>query len=94
MLISDWAEGKAAQEQFQFTWYFLINPAWSCVIKDGDCILTCGAQKVRIEDVSGIGLAIVEGFYCPAYQVESFCPALTATCRAMIEEKTNLRIRY
>ena len=94
MLISDWTEGKAAQEQFQFTWYFLVNPAWSCVMKAGDCILTCGAQKVRLEDVSGIGLAIVEGFYCPAYQVESFCPALTATCRARTGEKINLRLCY
>ena len=94
MLISDWTEGKDAQEEFKITWYFLINPTWSCVIKDGGCILTCGTQQVRLEDVTGIGLALVEGSYCPAYQMESHCPVLTATRRARTGEKTNLRICY
>jgi len=94
MLISDWTEGKAAQEEFQFTWHFLINPVWNCVMKDGTCILTSEGQSVRFKDVNGIGLTLSQGFYCPTYQVESPCPVLTASITNRTWEQINFLLYY
>jgi len=94
MLISDWAEGKATHEDFQFTWYFLINPVWNCVMKDGTCILTSEGQSVRFKDVNGIGLTLSQGLYCPTYQVESSCPVLTASTTNRTWGQINFLLYY
>jgi hypothetical protein len=94
MLISDWAEGKATHEDFQFTWYFLINSVWNCVMKDGTCILTSEGQSVRFKDVNGIGFTLSQGLYCPAYQVESPCPVLTASTTNRTWEQINFLLYY
>lgn len=94
MLISDWAEGKATHEDFQFTWYFLINPVWNCVMKDGTCILTSEGQSVRFKDVNGIGFTLSQGLYCPLYQVESPCPVLTVSTTNRTWEQINFLLYY
>ena len=94
MLISDWAEGKATHEDFQFTWYFLINPVWNCVMKDGTCILTSEGQSVRFKEVNGIGLTLSQGLYCPTYQVESSCPVLTASTTNRTWAQINFLLYY
>ena len=94
MLISDWADGKATHEDFQFTWYFLINPVWNCVMKDGTCILTSEGQSVRFKDVNGIGFTLSQGFYCPTYQVEPPCHVLTASTTNRTWEQINFLLYY
>lgn len=94
ILISDWANGKNSREEFQFTWYFLINPVWSCVIQDRQCIFASGTQEVRLEAVGGASIALGKGIYCPSYQVESPCPVLTASRKVPAGKKIEFVLRY
>jgi hypothetical protein len=94
MLITDWAEGKPPNDPFQFTWRFLINPAWAGVVQDGYLILNSEGQIVRFGDTKGIGFTLTQGLYCPTYQVESPCQALMASCRAGVGEKISFTLYY
>lgn len=94
MLIADWAEGKLPTHPFQFTWCFLINPAWTASLQDGHLILNSARQTVRFEDTKDIGFTLTQRLYCPTYQVESPCQALMASCRAGVGEKITFTLYY
>lgn len=94
MVVMDWVEGKETQRDYLFTWYFLVNPAWNSVIEDGNLVLTRDGQTVFFEDVDKKGFALVQGLYCPSYQVKSPCRALKASCKAKAGEKIRSLLRY
>lgn len=94
MLISDWVEGNRSHENFQFTWNFLINPAWAGEIENGSLLLKIAGRTVRFENVNGIDFTINRGVYCPSYQVESPCQALKARCILMTGQKNTFLLSY
>jgi hypothetical protein len=62
---------------------------------NGGClVLTFQNQTVYFEDLSGIGFTLGQGFYCPGYQVENPCMALTASSMSKVGEKTRFLLRY
>jgi hypothetical protein len=94
MLVTDWLDGTAANEDFQFTWYFLINPAWIAVVQRGCLILNSESQTVRFEDSSGIGFALSKGLYSPNYQEVCTCQVLTASCKAPLGKRIDFLLYY
>lgn len=94
MLITDWAEAKIADESFQFTWYFLIHPAWTPLMKNGCLFLRSEGKSVCFEDKDAVCFTLRQGVYCPTYQMESPCKVLTASCKAKAGEKIRFLLRY
>jgi hypothetical protein len=94
ILIEDWLERKASQETFQIKWHFLINPIWDSSNSDNCFAFTYQNQSVYFEDFEGIGFKIIQSYYCPAYQVEKSCEALSASLKIGIGEKIRFRLRY
>ncbi len=94
ILIEDWLERKASQETFQIKWHFLINPIWDSSILDNCFAFNYQDQSVYFEDFEGIGFKIIQSHYCPAYQVEKSCEALSASLKIGIGKKIRFRLRY
>ena len=92
--IADWVEGNESPENFQFTWKFLINPAWIGEIKNGSLMLTNNEQTVRFDNKNGIHFVLSRAIYCPAYQEESICQALTSQCKVSQDQKIEFILYY
>ena len=94
ILISDWVECKKKQKEALFTWYFLLNPNWSGVLRDNTLILKNGEQVVYFDDMDGAGMTLTQGIYCSSYQKESPCQALKASKMAGTGKKIRFLLRY
>jgi len=94
ILIADWVEGNVSSEKYQFTWKYLINPAWIGEIKDGSLVLTNADQTVRFENKNEIKFSLSQEAYCPAYQVEFICQALTFQRKVSQGQKINFNLYY
>lgn len=93
-LISDWLEGNVRNTNFRFRWYFLINPSWTIERIDGGFVLADKSQKVRFEDVDRVGFNIVKGCYCPNYQVEESCEALSGSIKCIAGHRISFLLSY
>jgi hypothetical protein len=94
ILISDWMECKKSQKKALFTWYFLLNPDWSVVLKDNTLILKNGEKAVYFDDMDSSGMTLTQGTYCPNYQKESPCQALKASKMVGTGKKIRFLLRY
>lgn len=94
ILISDWAEGGAAGEEYHFNWQFLVNPEWQTVIDGKRLFVTSDTHEAVFENLDGAGFFLKTGYYCPTYQTEAPCPAVVFYTRAKADRKIRFLLRY
>jgi len=94
MEVIDWVEGEKIANDVRFTWYFLINPIWIGLNKNGNFEFNNEGQTVHFEDIDEIGFTLTRGLYCSSYQVEASCQALKASRIAAVDEKTRFLVSY
>lgn len=92
--IIDWIERIMSNETYQFSWCFLINPAWNADLKDDGLSLVHDDRVIRFEHKDSGCLTLVGGYYSPSYQIEKPCKALNLSKNMKVGEKNEFILRY
>jgi heparinase II/III-like protein len=76
ILIMDWAHSHDRINSLNYSWRFLVNPAWSVRLANRFVQFDCPEMTAELEVIGSVKINIEEDSYSPSYQITNSCQSL------------------